>query len=138
MVIKQNGKIPKTLRNSVVGHPDSIKVGGVRACVRLYHALRTLPASPAAGYIWVKASRAKGGLVLSPVLGTGESRPGIESAVYSRLALCVSGLLVCVDVPYHVVGQTPDPVPCALRHLRESFCFCLVLKGIAWEVDSCV
>lgn len=110
----------------------------MRACVRLYHALRTLPASPAAGYNWVKASMGKGGwLVLSPVLGTGESRPGIEGMVYSPLALCVSALLVCVDVPYHVVGQTPDTVPCALGHLCETFCLGLVLEGIAWEINAC-
>lgn len=72
------------------------------------------------------------------MLGTGESRGGIEGAVYSPLALCVSGLLVRVNVPYDVVGQTPDPVSCALGHLRETFCLCLVFEGIAWEVDACV
>lgn len=49
---------------------------------------------------------------------------------------CVTGFLVCVDVPNHIVGQTVDLVSSSFGHLCESFCLCLVLKGICWEVDA--
>lgn len=46
MVIKQNGKIPKSPPELRVGVTDSIKVGGVRACVCIMlfvHCPRLLP-----------------------------------------------------------------------------------------------
>lgn len=52
------------------------------------------------------------------------------------LGLCVARLLVRVDMPDNVVGQSDDLVSCPLRHLRESFCFGLVLESITWEVDT--
>lgn len=46
MVIKQNGKLPKSPPELRVGVTDSIKVGGVRACVCIMlfvHCPRLLP-----------------------------------------------------------------------------------------------
>jgi len=50
--------------------------------------------------------------------------------------LCVTALLIGVDVPDDVVGQAVDAVPGALGHLGEAFCLGLVLEGVAREVDS--
>lgn len=51
--------------------------------------------------------------------------------------LCVSWLLVRVDVPDDVVGQAVNSVAGSLGHLGETFCLGLVLEGVAWEVDAC-
>lgn len=48
----------------------------------------------------------------------------------------VAGLLVGVDVPDHVVGQTDNLVAGALGHLGESLGLGLVLEGIRGEVDT--
>lgn len=50
---------------------------------------------------------------------------------------CVSGLLLSVNVPYDVVGQTDDTVTGALGHLGKALCLGLVLEGVTREVDSC-
>lgn len=46
-------------------------------------------------------------------------------------------LLVRVDVPDDVVGETDDLVPGALGHFCESLGFGLVLECVGGEVDSC-
>lgn len=50
---------------------------------------------------------------------------------------CITGFLIRVDVPNHVVGQTVDLVSSSFGHLRETFRLGLVLKGICWKVDAC-
>jgi len=54
----------------------------------------------------------------------------------SHKGSCVSRLLLSVDVPNNVVGQTNNTVAGTLGHFGEAFCFRLVLEGVAREVDS--
>lgn len=51
-------------------------------------------------------------------------------------ALCVAGLLLGVNVPDHIVGETVDAVAGALGHLGEALGLGLVLESIAGEVDA--
>lgn len=54
-----------------------------------------------------------------------------------RLAIAqVARLLIRVDVPHDVVGQTDDLVAGTLRHLGESFGLGLVLKRVRGEIDT--
>ena len=54
----------------------------------------------------------------------------------STSVLCVSGLLLGINVPDHVVGQTVHPIAGSLGHLGEALSLGLVLESIAWEVDA--
>ncbi len=49
--------------------------------------------------------------------------------------LRVSGLLLGVDVPHDVIWKTKHLVAGTLSHLSEALCFCLVLEGIAGEIN---
>ena len=51
--------------------------------------------------------------------------------------LCITGLLVRVDVPDDVVGQAVHAVAGAFGHLREALRLGLVFEGVAGEVDAC-
>jgi hypothetical protein len=48
----------------------------------------------------------------------------------------VARLLVRVNVPDHVVGQTHDLVAGTLGHLGEALGFGLVLEGVCGEIDT--
>lgn len=48
----------------------------------------------------------------------------------------VAGLLVRVDVPDHVVGQTNDLVAGTLGHFSEALSLGLVLERVGGEVDA--
>lgn len=48
----------------------------------------------------------------------------------------IACLLISVDVPHYVVGETNDLVSCPPGHLGKAFCLSLVLKGVAREVDA--
>lgn len=50
--------------------------------------------------------------------------------------LRISTLLLGINMPNDVVGQTVDAIACALSHLRETLSLGLVLKGVAREVDA--
>lgn len=51
-------------------------------------------------------------------------------------SLCVATLLLGVDVPDNVVGETNDLVTGALGHLGETLGLGLVLESVAGEVDA--
>jgi len=51
--------------------------------------------------------------------------------------LCIPGLFLCVDVPYHVIGQAVDAITGTLRHLREALRFGLIFESVAGKVDAC-
>lgn len=51
-------------------------------------------------------------------------------------SLCVSTLLVGVDMPHDVVGEADDLEACPLGHLGEALCLRLVFEGVAGEVDA--
>ena len=51
-------------------------------------------------------------------------------------ALCVAGLLLGVNVPDHIVGETVHSVAGALGHLGEAFGLGLVLESIAGKVNA--
>lgn len=54
-----------------------------------------------------------------------------------RLAISqVAGLLVRVNVPDNIVGQTNDLVAGTLGHLGEALGFGLVLESVCGEVDT--
>lgn len=57
---------------------------------------------------------------------------GLVSLAISQVAR----LLVRVNVPDHVVGQTNDLVASTLGHLGEALGFGLVLEGVCGEVDT--
>lgn len=64
----------------------------------------------------------------------------IDSRLHRLVCLAVSqvaGLLVGVNMPDHVVGQSNDLIPGALGHLGESLGLGLVLEGVCGEVDTC-
>lgn len=48
----------------------------------------------------------------------------------------VARLLVCINVPDHVVGQSDHLVSSALGHTSEAFCLGLVLERVSGEVDA--
>lgn len=50
--------------------------------------------------------------------------------------LCITGLLLGVDVPDNIVGQTKDFVSRPLGHFGETFGLGLVLEGVTREVDA--
>lgn len=84
-----------------------------------------------------------GALKVNFKLQSGRPFPGVRkgrearNSCLVRLAIAqVARLLVSVDVPDDVVGQSDDLVAGTLSHLGESFCFGLVLKGIRGEVDA--
>lgn len=54
-----------------------------------------------------------------------------------RLAITqVTRLLVSVDVPYDIIGQSDDLIASTLSHLGESFRLSLVLKGVCGEINA--
>jgi len=50
--------------------------------------------------------------------------------------LSVTGFLLGINVPHHVIRQSVHAIAGSLGHLRESFRFGLVLEGVAGEVDT--
>jgi hypothetical protein len=60
-----------------------------------------------------------------------------EESKYQH-ALRITGLLVGIDMPNNVIWQTNYFISRPLSHLRESFRLSLILKCVAWEVDSCI
>lgn len=48
----------------------------------------------------------------------------------------VARLLIRVNVPDDIVGQSEHAVARALRHLGEAFCLGLVLECVGGEVDA--
>lgn len=53
-----------------------------------------------------------------------------------RGVLCITRLLVSVDMPNNIVGEADNIVTCPLCHLGKTLCFGLVLKSIAGKVDA--
>lgn len=53
-----------------------------------------------------------------------------------RSTFQIARLLVRVDVPDDVVGETDDLVSGAFGHFGEPFRLGLVFEGVAWEIDA--
>jgi len=54
----------------------------------------------------------------------------------STRILCIPWFLLGVDMPHDIIGEPVNAVAGSFSHFREAFCFGLVLKGVAWEVDA--
>ena len=70
---------------------------------------------------------AAGFIKLGLTFSTRPSRPGSQ----------IPFLLFCVNVPYDVIRQPNDLIPCPLCHFGKSFCLRLILERIAREIDAC-
>lgn len=81
-----------------------------------------------------------GGAKINFVTADGGSRVyGEMQRMFRLVGLAISqvtGLLIRVNVPDHVVGQTNDLVAGTLGHPGEALGFGLVLEGVCGEVDT--